>query len=508
MIDMAFLSVIRRWRFREGMAIREIARRTGISRNTIKKYLKSGDVEPQYQSRKAESKLDDFEKTLSEWLKLESTKPRKQKRSVKQLYEDLILEGYTGSYDRVAAFARGWRQQQRDHREKANRRAYVPLVYAPGEAFQFDWSEDFANIDGKQEKLQVAHFKLCHSRAFYIRAYPLQTHEMLFDAHNHAFAFLGGVPKRGIYDNMKTAVDKLGRGKERVVNARFQAMASHYLYDVDFCNAASGWEKGQVEKDVRDSRHRIWQKIPDFKNLSDLNTWLESECNRLWSEITHPSEYGKSIAEVWCEEKRVLMEIPKPFDGFVEHSKRVSPTCLVTFDRNKYSVPGMYANRRVSLRVYADSIQMVAEDKIVAQHDRVFSKDRKSGSGRIIYDWRHYLPVIERKPGALRNGEPFTTLPTAFKKLQSILSKRSGGNREMVEILSLVLQHDELLVEQAVEEALCHEKCSKQHVMNCLSRLLEPSLPPQVMPPEGLEVSQEPTSNTERYDRLREVCCE
>ncbi len=110
----------------------------------------------------------------------------------------------------------------------AGRGTFIPLVFGPGEAFQFDWSEDWAMIAGERTKLQVAHFKLSHSRAFSVRAYLLQTHEMLFDAHNHAFGVLGGIPKRGIYDNMKTAVDKVRSGKDRDVNARFNAMVNHY----------------------------------------------------------------------------------------------------------------------------------------------------------------------------------------------------------------------------------------------------------------------------------------
>ena len=118
-------------------------------------------------------------------------------------------------------------------------------------------SEDWAILGGERTKLQVAHFKLSHSRAFILRAYPQQTHEMLFDAHNHAFRVLGGVPRRGIYDNMRTAVDKVGRGKNRQVNARFAAMVSHFLFEAEFCNPASGWEKGQIEKNVQDARHRL-----------------------------------------------------------------------------------------------------------------------------------------------------------------------------------------------------------------------------------------------------------
>lgn len=132
--------------------------------------------------------------------------------------------GYEGSYNRVAAFARDWKAARLREQQTSGRGTFVPLAFVPGEAFQFDWSEDWAIIAGERTKLQVAHVKLSYSRAFTLRAYLLQTHEMLFDAHNHAFRVLGGVPRRGIYDNMRTAVDKVGRGKERQVNIRFSAM--------------------------------------------------------------------------------------------------------------------------------------------------------------------------------------------------------------------------------------------------------------------------------------------
>ena len=181
----------------------------------------------------------------------------------------------------MAAFTRIWRWQQQEATRVAGRGTFVPLTFAPGEAFQFDWSEDWAVIGGERTKLMVAQFKLCYSRAFMLRAYPLQTHEMLFDAHNHALAALGGVPARGIYDNMKTAVDRVLRGKAREVNVRFRAMASHFLFEAEFCNPAAGWEKGQIEKNVQDARRRIWQSVPTFASFAALNDWLEQRCRTL-----------------------------------------------------------------------------------------------------------------------------------------------------------------------------------------------------------------------------------
>ena len=137
---------------------------------------------------KVRAKLDDYEHTLTSWLFREAKRHRKQRRCVKQLYHDLVQLGYTGSYDRVAAFARHWRQEQQEATRTASKNTFVPLTFAPGEAFQFDWSEDFAVINGVNTKLQVAHFKLSYSRAFMMRAYLLQTHEMLFDAHYHGLS--------------------------------------------------------------------------------------------------------------------------------------------------------------------------------------------------------------------------------------------------------------------------------------------------------------------------------
>ncbi len=265
-------------------------------------------------------------------MRIEAGKSRKQKRTTKQIYTELVSLGYGGSYGRVAAFVKGWKADRQRDEQTSGRGTFVPLVFAPGEAFQFDWSEDWALLAGERTKLQVAHTKLSHSRAFIVQAYPLQTHEMLFDALAQAFRVLGGVPKRGIFDNMKTAVDRIGSGKVRQVNARFAAMASHYLFDPEFCNPASGWEKGQVEKNVQDARHRLWQPLPSFPDLAALNAWLEERCIEQWGQIQHGTLPG-TIADVHAEEIASLMAPGRPFDGFVEHTKRVSP---IGFDRDRH----------------------------------------------------------------------------------------------------------------------------------------------------------------------------
>ena len=300
---------------------------------------------------------------------------------------------------------------------------------------------------------------------------------------------------------MKTAVDRIGSGKARQVNARFAAMASHYLFEPEFCNPASGWEKGQVEKNVQDARRRLWQQLPGFPDLDALNDWLERRCIEQWSEIQHGVLPG-TVADVHSEEVTSLMPLGRLFDGFVEHTTRVSPTCLVHFERNRYSVPASFANRPVSMRIYPKKLVIAAEGQILCEHDRVV--DRSHRPGRTIYNWRHYLAVIQRKPGALRNGAPFAEMPEGFRRLQGHLLKRAGGDREMVEILALVLQHDEQAVLCAVELALEAGVPTKTNVLNILHRLIDGKADKVagIDAPQALSLAREPQSNVERYDAL------
>ena len=155
MIDVATLSVIRRWALREQLSIREIARRTGLSRHTIRKYLREGEAAPSYAKRVSPSKLDAFAEKLSTWLKSEASRSRKQRRALKQMHADLAALGYQGSYNRVAAFARAWHARRHEAERTTGRGTFVPLVFGPGEAFQFDWSEDWAVMRERTRRISA-----------------------------------------------------------------------------------------------------------------------------------------------------------------------------------------------------------------------------------------------------------------------------------------------------------------------------------------------------------------
>jgi hypothetical protein len=308
---------------------------------------------------------------------------------------------------------------------------------------------------------------------------------MLFDAHTRAFTALGGIPRRGIYDNMKTAVDKVKKGKGRIVNTRFSAMASHYLFDPDFCNVASGWEKGVVEKNVQDSRRRIWQEAGKerFGSFTELNVWLLERCRSLWQELRHTEYEELTIAEMLEHEQPSLMPMITPFDGYVETIGKVSSTGLVILERNRYSAPCELVGQMVSIRVYPERIDLVAHDALVASHRRSFARKET------LYDWQHYIPLIQRKPGALRNGAPFADMPAPLQRLRTLLLRHEGGDRVMAKVLAEVPKAGLENVLVAVELVLESGVPSAEHIENMLNRLKSPPMPAAIDTP--LQVSEE-----------------
>lgn len=489
------LGIIRRMFYRDGHSLSEIERRTGLTRKTVRRWLAAVEgTEPKYRRGPAENtKIAPFAKQLVKALEIDARRPKRDRRTALKLFCEIQVGGFDGDYSRVTEFVRRWRENG----GQALVKAYVPLRFELGEAFQFDWSEERLLIGGVWRKILAAHLKLCASRAFVVQAYPTQSHEMLFDAHTRSFTALGGVPRRGIYDNMKTAVDKVKKGKGRTINTRFAAMASHYLFDPDFCNVASGWEKGIVEKNVQDSRLRIWQDAGKerFGSFAELNLWLLSKCRALWHELRH-TEYGDlTVAEMLEHEQPSLMPMVTPFDGYVETLGKVSSTCLVSCDRSRYSAPCELVGQVVSIRIYPERIDLVAHDAIAASHVRCFERNQTR------YDWQHYVSLIERKPGALRNGAPFADMPEPLLCLRGLLLKREGGDRVMAKVLSAVSKFGLETVLVAVELVLESGNPSAEHIENVLNRLKA------VAPPDSvethLEIAEAPIADAGRYDRLR-----
>jgi len=257
---------------RQGDSIGSICREFNISRNTVRSVVRlEGSPAASYE-RKAQPHrvLGEHIETLEKLLR--DNKTAKPKRTIKQLFEDLQSMGYPGSYSAVGRYASQWKQRSCI----VGASACIPLYFAPGDAYQFDWSAEKIILEGEIISVKVAHFILCYSRKRFVYVYFNETQEMVFDAHVRAFEFFGGTPLRGIYDNMKTAVQKVLRGKEREWNPRFERLCAHYRIEPVACTPARGNEKGRVERQVAIDRQQFFTPLPKGKTLSEINDILTS----------------------------------------------------------------------------------------------------------------------------------------------------------------------------------------------------------------------------------------
>ena len=496
MLVVETIAKIRRAFFVQGKAIKAICRDLGVSRKVVRKVIRSGSTEFRYHREDQHlPKIGRWRDTLEQLLLANEAKASRERLTLIRIFEELRGRGYDGSYDAVRRYAGRW---AKDHGQ-ATVTAYVPLSFAPGEAYQFDWSHEIVLLNGVTVTVKVAHLRLCHSRMLFVRAYPRETQEMVFDAHDRAFALFKGTCGRGIYDNMKTAVEAVFVGKNRLYNRRFLQMCSHYLVEPVACTPASGWEKGQVENQVGVVRERFFTPRLRFKSYDELNAWLTDKCIAYAKAHPHPELTGQTIWEVFEAERPKLVPYAGRFDGFHAVPASVSKTCLVRFDNNKYSVAASAVGRPVEIHAYADRVVIRQDGRIVGEHSRAF------GRGETIYDPWHYVPVLARKPGALRNGAPFKdwVLPAAMERIRRKLAGAADGDRQMVDILTAVITDGLPAVEAACAEAIAHGVHSADVVLNILARQRNPDPPPTISTPAALTLRHAPVADCARYDNLR-----
>ena len=495
MLFMDIIAEIRRRHLVSKESISAIARDLNLSRPTVRKHCRS-QLEPLYHRHKQPTPmLGAFQATLEMWLRVDRQLPKAQRRTARRLFEGLQVEGYRGAYDSVQRYVQRWKVSKSG---PALTQAYVPLSFSPGEVCQFDWSHEHVELGGVMQTIKVAHFRLTFSRQMFVVAYPRETQEMVFDAHNRAFAFFGGVPQRMVYDNLKAVVETIFTGKERLFNRRFLVLANHYLFEPVACTPASGWEKGQVENQVGNIREWLFTPLARFADFEALNEWLAMRCREL-AQRKHPATPDRSIADCFADEQPVLRQITATFDGYVEHMLRVSSTCLVVLDRNRYSVPAAFAGRAVSVRSTATQIRVVADGALIAAHVRRFGRDQ------LICDPWHYLPILERKPGALRNGTPFRDwdLPQSIQLVRDRILKQPRGDRAFVELLLMAREAGLETLEVACELVLDGTVVTASVVINEMRRLIAPLQPPTMSVPDMLKLEIEPLADCGRYDRLR-----
>jgi transposase len=479
-----------------GESQRSVAAKYSLSRNTVKKIASSDKTKFEYGPReKVYPILGPHIKELEELLQSETDLPPAKRRDGKRVYEALQNMGYEGGYDAVRRYIKAWKEEHR-HSVQA---AFVPLVFRKGEAFQFDFSEESVEIGGVAKKVFVAQVRLCYSRMKFCRAYFRQDLPVVMDAHIRAHDAFGGLCECGIYDNPKTIVTKIGKGKERDFNQNFLQLSSHYLFEIRACTPRAGWEKGQVERQVGVNRQSVFIPCLKFASLEELNVHLAEQMIMGAHNTRHPEFRDKTVYEVYKEERQYLRRQETGFAGYVvKEGSRVGSDCLVDCDKNRYSAPCEYAGKLVTLKIYAGRVELAMNGKTIAVHERSFEK------GRHVMEALHYVTLLERKPGALRNGRPFVEweLPESIKQVWDSLKRYPDWDRQMSDILLNLPKYGLEAVEVACSLAISENAVSRNTILNYLTRLTEEAKPENMEVEERLKLREEPRSDCSVYDSL------
>jgi transposase len=426
------------------MSQREAARHFGVSRDSIRKML-SFSVPPGYRRSAPvrRPKLDGFTEIIDQWLRDDLVQRAKQRHTAKRVFERLRDEhAFTGGYTIVKDYIR-------EHCRRG-REMFVPLHHPPGHA-QADFGEASVFIGGVERTAHFFAFDLPHSDASFVRAYPAATAEAWVDGHVHAFAFFGRVPQSVLYDNDRCLVARILPDGTRKRATLFSGFLSHYLIRDRYGRPGKGNDKGAVEGLVGWARRNFMVPLPRFASWEDFNIWLEAQCRKRQADVLrgHTETIGARLAR----DLAAMAELPAaPFDACDQATGRVSSQALVRYKTNDYSVPVAYGHRDVWVRGYVDAVVIGCGGEIVARHPRCYDRED------MIFDPVHYLPLLEKKIGALDQAAPLAEwdLPPEFQTLRRLMEARmiKAGRREYVQVLRLLEAFDLDDLHVAVKSAL------------------------------------------------------
>lgn len=454
---------VRRMHHEDRLSIREIRRRTGFHRKTIRKMLSEGSPpERLVPLRRARPKLGPFLEWVEGVLGSDRKVPRKQRHTAWRIYERLRDErGYGGGYTQVKSYVR-------EARRILEREAYVPLAFEPGTA-QVDWGEATAWVEGSLSKLWLFVMTLPWSDARFAAAFPRGTAEFFYEGHRRAFEHFGGVPRVVIYDNLRTAVTQVLHGRGRRLNTAFERFAGHYLFEARFCNPARGNEKGHVEGGVRWTRQRFF--VPRPKVSEGWEAFNADLARRVTATYAHRCRgQRETVAERLALERPHLLPLPgRTPPMFSPAAVTASSLSLVRFETNDYSVPVRWAHHRLTLKPGLDTLEVSHLDTPVASHRRCYGRERA------VYEPWHYLALIERKPGSLDDAAPLKglELDPCFAVLRRRLEadhNDGGGTRAYIAVLRHLESHSLEALTRAVRRALelgVHDAEAVRHLLLC-----------------------------------------
>jgi transposase len=497
---------IRRDRDREGLSIRALAERHGVHRRAVRAALLSPLVPAKRGplSRPA-PKLGPFRAVIDGWLEADREAPRKQRHTAKRIHRRLVdehgadvAEVTVRQYVRARKRELGWPVSE----------VFVPQVHAPGMEAEVDWGQAEVVLGGVAVTVHLFVMRASFSGAAFCQASLVESQQAFLELHVQAFEWFGGVFPEIRFDNLKSAVKKVLKGRRRVESDRFVALRSHYLFESQFTTPGleGAHEKGGVEGEVGRCRRNHLVPVPVVADLAELNAMLLAGCE---------ADLGRridgragTVGEAWATERPLLGALPaEPFDSAETAMPRVDAKSLVTVRQNRYSVPVALAGLKVHARIGAREITISHGGREVARHERLHGRFGTSAQ------LDHYLELLRRKPGGLERSLALAqergrgAWPGCFDELWAALTGRYGRSdaaRQMVDVVLLCRDHGPAAVELAVRGALAAGAIDGRAVAVLARRAGTTQTAP--VPLTGLEprlqAHQRPAPNLTDYDQL------
>lgn len=487
----------------EGLSQRQIAKKLGISRNTVSKYLKQHEApttihrQVSYGTKEYSDETKRVLPIIDEWLENDRKHWVKQKHTAARIYRRLVNEyDFKGSESNIRKVVA--------KRRKKLKEVFIPLEFQFGHQFQFDWGEADIILQGRTQRVFLFCIQLSASRVRFARAYLHAKQEAFLDGFVHAFEFFGGVPTEGLFDNLKTAVEKILQGRDRLEQEAFLALQAHYLFKAEFCNVRSGNEKGRVEGTVGYVRRNALVPLPEVQSMDELNDYLWEWCLKDTEHKIVPNT-KETVAQMWEKEKAYLHPLPdQKFEACKLVSCKVNKTSLITIETNQYSVPCRYVDQAVWAKIFVDRVIVVAQNQVIAQHDRSYNRYQMY----TVLD--HYLEALIKKPRAIRDAHAFRSsdIPEVFRRFQRKMREQEGSEGDK-KFIRLLLLHRELGMEkltQALKEAEQKQVFRYEMIHDIIQKLTE-----NIFEIQGLSEEKTPTnlldykvqkSNVEQYKHL------
>jgi len=434
-----------------GKNISQLARMTGHSRNTIKKAIRGQPWRYQERQHQPFPALASYLEIIDGWIRNDKDQPKKQRHTARRVYHRLIEEhGYKGCESTVRRYVRVAKAKF----GVGSPQAFIPCDPEAGYEAEADWGTASAIIAGQQVGLKFFCMRSKYSGKHFVRFYPCERQQAFFDAHMHAFGFFEGVFPVVIYDNLKSAVQKILQGKNRLEQESFRKFKAYHSFEARFCNPDSGHEKGGVEGLVGFARRNYMVPVPAADSLEQLNERLLTQCLNFGPRRIAGRD--KTVDELYEQEKEFLLPLPTvPFSNIDTWSGKADKFSTVHVDKNRYSVPTEYAGRKLSAVIYIDRIEIYYGAQKIAVHQRLF------GNNKWQLDPMHYLDLIHQRPQAFDSARPIRQWrkdwPQCLEGLLERFRQKQGdtkGTKEFISVLMLFKEHPGDDVIDAVDSAL------------------------------------------------------